>query len=122
MLVLTVPYDLGQATAAAREMLSRDRIPTAAFCFSDSIAYGIYAAARELGLTIPRDLSVVGYDNHPMSAVLAPRLTTFDWRSEWLVEKAVDMVVEAIGPRRPQRRRIVIEPDLQEGGSTAPPR
>ena len=66
------------------------------------------AAARELGLTIPDDLTVVGYDNHPMSAVLAPRLTTFDWRSEWLVEKAVDMVVEAIGPRRPQRRRFVI--------------
>jgi len=122
VLVLTAPYDLGQATAAAREMLSRDTIPTAAFCFSDSIAYGIYAAARELGLAIPRDLSVVGYDNHPMSAVLAPRLTTFDWRSEWLVAKAVDMVVEAIGRRRPQRRRFVIEPDLHEGGSTAPPR
>ena len=42
------------------------------FCFSDSIAYGIYAAARELGLAIPHDLSVIGYDNHPMSAVLAP--------------------------------------------------
>ena len=49
VLVLTAPYDLGQATAAAREMLSRDTIPTAAFCFSDSIAYGVYAAARELG-------------------------------------------------------------------------
>jgi DNA-binding LacI/PurR family transcriptional regulator len=57
-----------------------------------------------------------------MSAVLAPRLTTFDWRSEWLVSKAVEMVVEAIGPRRAQRRRFVIEPDLREGGSTAPPR
>ena len=56
-----------------------------------------------------------------MSAVLAPRLTTFDWRSEWLVEKAVDMVVEAIGPRRPQRRRIVIEPDIARGRLTAHP-
>ncbi|MGZ4255076.1 MAG: substrate-binding domain-containing protein, partial [Solirubrobacteraceae bacterium] len=122
VLVLTAPYELEQATAAAREMLSTDRTPTAVFCFSDSIAYGLYAAARELGLTIPRDLSVVGYDNHPMSAVLTPRLTTFDWRSKWLVENAVDMVVEAIGPRRAQRRRFVIEPDLHEGGSTGPPR
>ncbi|MGZ4217616.1 MAG: LacI family DNA-binding transcriptional regulator [Solirubrobacteraceae bacterium] len=122
VLVLTAPYELEQATAAAREMLSTDRTPTAVFCFSDSIAYGLYAAARELGLTIPRDLSVVGYDNHPMSAVLTPRLTTFDWRSKWLVGKAVDMVVEAIGPRRAQRRRFVIEPDLHEGGSTGPPR
>jgi LacI family transcriptional regulator len=122
VLVLSAPYELEQATAVAREMLRADEAPTAAFCFSDSIAYGIYAAARELGLTIPRDLSVVGYDNHPMSAVLAPRLTTFDWRAEWLVEKAVDMVVEAIGPQRPQRRRFVIEPYLHEGESTARPR
>jgi LacI family transcriptional regulator len=122
VLVLSAPYELEQSTAAAREMLSADEPPTAAFCFSDSIAYGIYAAARELGLTIPGDLSVVGYDNHPMSAVLAPRLTTFDWRAEWLVEKAVDMVLEAIGPQRPQRRRFVIEPYLHEGESTARPR
>jgi LacI family transcriptional regulator len=121
VLVLTAPYELEHATATAREMLTTEAIPTAAFCFSDSIAYGIYAAVRELGLTIPGDLSVIGYDNHPMSAVLAPRLTTFDWRSEWLVEKAVDMVLEAIGPSRPQRRRFVIEPDLYEGDSTAPP-
>lgn len=121
VLVLIAPYELEQATAAAREMLTTDGTPTAAFCFSDSIAYGVYAAVRELGLAIPRDLSVIGYDNHPMSAVLAPRLTTFDWRSEWLVEKAVDMVLEAIGPGRPQRRRLVIEPDLHEGESTARP-
>jgi LacI family transcriptional regulator len=103
-------------------MLAANVNRSAAFCFSDSIAYGIYAAARELDLAIPRDLSVIGYDNHPMSAVLAPPLTTFDWQSERLVEKAVGMVLAAIGGRRPQRRRVVIKPDLCEGGSTARPR
>jgi LacI family transcriptional regulator len=122
VLVLTAPYELEQATATAREMLAANVNRSAAFCFSDSIAYGIYAAARELDLAIPRDLSVIGYDNHPMSAVLAPPLTTFDWQSERLVEKAVGMVLAAIGGRRPQRRRVVIKPDLCEGGSTARPR
>jgi LacI family transcriptional regulator len=122
VLVLTAPYELKQATIAARTMLESDPGPTAVFCFSDSIAYGVYAAARELGLAIPRDLSVIGYDNHPMSAVLAPPLTTFDWHSERLVDDAVGMVLAAIDGHRPQRRRVVIEPDLCEGGSTASPR
>ncbi len=52
------------------------------FCFSDSIAYGVYAAARELGLRIPADLSVIGYDDHPVSILLAPPLTSFSWDSE----------------------------------------
>jgi LacI family transcriptional regulator len=91
------------------------------FCFSDSIAYGIYAAARELGLEIPRDLSVIGYDNSPISAVLSPRLTTFDWQSDRLVDKAVGLVLASIGGRRPRRRQVVIEPDLRKGESTARP-
>ncbi len=113
-------YELQQATAVAREALSSDRQPTAAFCFSDSIAYGVYAAARELGLTIPDDLSVIGYDDHPISSLLTPPLTSFDWNSDHLVEVAVGMTLAAIDGRR-ARRRVVIEPRLQSRGSTAPP-
>jgi LacI family transcriptional regulator len=113
-------YELQQATAVALEALSSDRQPTAAFCFSDSIAYGVYAAARELGLTIPDDLSVIGYDDHPISSLLTPPLTSFDWNSDHLVEVAVGMTLAAIDGRR-ARRRVVIEPRLQSRGSTAPP-
>ena len=85
-----------------------------------SIAYGVYAAARGLGLTIPDELSVIGYDNHPVSALLAPPLTTFDWDAERLVEEAVGMVLAAIDGRRARRRRAVIEPALRDRDSTAP--
>jgi LacI family transcriptional regulator len=119
VLVISAPYELEDATGVAREVLALRPRPTAVFCFSDSFAYGIYAAARELRLSIPRDLSVIGYDNHPISALLAPPLTTFDWQSERLVEEAVTMVLAAIGGRRLRRRRVVIEPDLCEGASTA---
>ena len=119
VLVISAPYELDEATAAAREVLSATERPSAAFCFSDSIAYGVYAAARELGLTIPGQLSVIGYDNHPISALMSPPLTTFDWQSERLAEEAVEMVLAAIGERRLRRRRVVIDPDLREGASTA---
>jgi LacI family transcriptional regulator len=81
----------------------------------------VYAAARELGLTIPDDLSVIGYDDHPISALLAPPLTSFDWNSDRLVDVAVGMTLAAIDGRR-GRRRLVIEPKLQSRGSTAAPR
>jgi DNA-binding LacI/PurR family transcriptional regulator len=118
-LVISAPYELDEATVAARDALSASDRPSAAFCFSDSIAYGVYAAARELGLAIPGELSVIGYDNHPISALLSPPLTTFDWQSERLAEEAVGMVLAAIGERRIRRRGVVIDPNLCEGASTA---
>jgi LacI family transcriptional regulator len=119
--VVSSGYELDRATEVAREVLTSEHRPTAAFCFSDSIAYGVYAAARELGLRIPEDLSVIGYDNHPVSAQLTPPLTTFEWDPERLVEAAVSMVLAAIDGRRVRRRRVMIEPALQARGSTARP-
>jgi LacI family transcriptional regulator len=120
VLVVSSPYELKQATAVAHEILSSGQRPTAAFCLSDSIAYGMYAAARDLGMTIPDDLSVIGYDDHPISALLTPPLTGFDWDSKKLIAVAVGMVLAAI-EGRPRRRRVRIEPVLRERASTAPP-
>jgi LacI family transcriptional regulator len=119
--VHSAPYELDDATGVAREVLSAASRPSAVFCFSDSIAYGVYAAARELELTIPDDLSLIGYDDHPISALLTPPLTSFDWDSERLAEVAVEMVLAAIEGRR-RRRRVMIEPVLRDRASTAQPK
>jgi len=117
--VVSTPYELDEATDVAREVLTAAHRPSAAFCFSDSIAYGVYAAARELKLRIPNDLSVIGYDDHPVSILLAPPLTSFSWDTERLVDVAVGMVLGAIDGHPRRRRRVVIEPDLRERASTA---
>ena len=52
--------------------------PTAIFCANDQMAAGCYEALRRLGLDIPTDISVVGYDNQPVSRILDPPLTTLD--------------------------------------------
>lgn len=62
--------------AAARELLSRPDRPTAIFTANDMQALGVYQAARDLGLSIPGDLSVVGYDDLPVVAWVDPPLTT----------------------------------------------
>jgi LacI family transcriptional regulator len=111
---------LTTATEVAREVLSKTDRPTALFCFADSIAYGAYAAARELGLRIPDEVSISGYDDHPMSALLTPALTTMDWNIERIVRAAVRLILAAI-EQKPYRRRTVQPPRLRERGSTGPP-
>lgn len=62
---------------AAKELLGRSDRPTALFCYNDRMAMGAYRAAAELGIDIPRDLSVVGFDNQEYLAEgLYPPLTT----------------------------------------------
>ena len=117
--VVSTRYELSEATDVARTIPTATPRPTAAFCFSDSIAYGVYAAARKLELGIPNDLSVIGYDDHPVSILLAPPLTSFSWDTEHLVEVAVGMVLAAIDGKPRRRRRMVIEPVLRERASTA---
>ena len=67
-------FDIEEATRAALNLLSGEGRPTAVFAVVDDVAFGVLAAARELGLSVPRDLSVIGVDDHDGSA--AAGLTT----------------------------------------------
>jgi LacI family transcriptional regulator len=117
--VVPSPQALGAATDVALDVLGGTPRPSAVFCFSDSIGYGVYAATRELGLAVPDDVSVAGFDNHPMSALLTPPLTSVDWDIEGIVHSAVRVMIGAIDGK-PRRRRIVCEPSLLERESTGP--
>jgi LacI family transcriptional regulator, galactose operon repressor len=118
--IVTSAHNLSAATTAARRVLrERDR-PTALFCFSDSIAYGAYAAAAELGLRIPEDVSVAGYDDHPVSGLLSPGLTTVGWEIGSIMRASVRMVVAAI-EGKPRRQRVIRPPALRGRASTSAP-
>ncbi|GAA0275584.1 LacI family DNA-binding transcriptional regulator [Cryptosporangium japonicum] len=113
--LVTSPHALAGATACAVTVLEPPDRPTAVFCFADSIAYGVYAAARQLGLEVPRDVSVMGYDSHPMSALLTPALTTVDWDLDGIVRQAASLAVEG----RTEHRRFVRSPRLWVRESTS---
>ncbi|WP_350350712.1 LacI family DNA-binding transcriptional regulator [Microbacterium sp. A8/3-1] len=76
-LVIAEPSETPGGYKAAIEVLSRPDRPTALFCYNDRMAMGAYRAAAELGLRIPTDLSIVGFDNQELIAEgLFPALTT----------------------------------------------
>ncbi|MBE1875973.1 LacI family DNA-binding transcriptional regulator [Myceligenerans pegani] len=102
-----IPYDASLVSSApsetlpgyelAREMLSRTDRPTALFCYNDRMAMGAYRAATELGLGIPKDLSIVGFDNQELIAAnLFPGLTTVALPHYEMGAWAVDTLVRLL--------------------------
>ena len=91
------PSEVHGGYDAARRMLGRRNRPTGLFCFNDRMAMGAYRAAAELGLAVPADLSVVGFDDQELIAAnLHPGLTTVALphykMGAWATETLIDAI------------------------------
>jgi LacI family transcriptional regulator len=89
-------YTYETALDAARKLLSLEERPTAIFAANDVTAKGIYQAAKEIGVRIPEDLSVVGFDNLRETAFMTPALTTVDQFMVQMGAIATEMIVKLI--------------------------
>lgn len=118
--IVPCPHDLTGATEVARELLTGDCRPTGILALADSMAFGVYAACKELGIRVPDELSLLGYDDQPMSQLLSPPLSTFHWPLDDLVADVVSRVTSAVDTNR-RVRRTTVEPTLIERGSVAAP-
>ena len=106
------------ARSRSRAISSRRRTgPTAIFALSDSVALGVYAACRELGLRIPEDVAVVGFDDQPVSRLLDPPLTSVRWHTDRIAEIAVRLAVGA-SEEAALARTAIVPPALHARGST----
>jgi len=95
--------------------------PTAIFAGSDLQALGLFEAARQLGLRIPQDLSVVGYDDLPIARWTGPPLTTVRQPLMEMAEAATRMVIAMRRGERPPNVRLDLATRLVIRQSTAPP-
>lgn len=84
--------------------LLRDRqpLPTALVCCNDLVAIGVYKALHELGLRIPEDISVVGFDGIELGEVLGPPLTTLSIFPRKIGERAAEMLLEVTSGKHPR--------------------
>jgi DNA-binding LacI/PurR family transcriptional regulator len=120
-LVVRTALTCEDGSAAALALLRRSPRPTAIFTSNDLQALGVYQAARMLGLSIPGDLSVVGFDDLPIAPLVDPPLTTVH---QPLVEMAVAATELALALGRGERAAqpcIEMATTLTVRASTAPP-
>ncbi len=113
-------FDFDDAARAAGELLDAGDPPTAIVCDDDILAGGVYLAARERGLRIPEDLSVVGFDDLPFAHVLSPPLTTVRADAERLGAVAFEALAAVMAGEEVAGQTLPVELVVRE--STAPPR
>ena len=96
-----------------KEMLKEKERPTAVFVENDTMAIGAYKAIAEEGLTIPDDISIVGFNDQPSAKYMVPSLTTVKLSTEYLASAAIDLVLENIDGSRPYKKKVVIPTKLK---------
>ncbi len=105
--------------ASVTRALDRDEA-TAVFAGADLIALGVIRHAQARGLNVPRDLSVVGFDDIPWSQMNTPALTTVEMPIEDMAGEAVEALIRRIDGNADPRRRIILDTSLIVRETTAP--
>ncbi|MBS0341406.1 MAG: LacI family DNA-binding transcriptional regulator [Proteobacteria bacterium] len=103
---------------AMHAILRTDSRPTAVFVCNDLMAIGALRAVHEGGLRVPDDISIIGFDDIDLAAYTSPPLTTVAQPKEHIGALAVDMLLERVGGRRREARKVMLQPELRVRAST----
>ncbi|MXP10297.1 LacI family DNA-binding transcriptional regulator [Altererythrobacter halimionae] len=117
-LVAKGAYTFESGKAAARALFDRDPRPTAIFACNDEMAAGALHVASERGIAVPRDLSLIGFDDSPTAAHMWPPLTTVSWPITRMANAAA---MKLIAPATPEAKPFKFDSSLVQRSSVAPP-
>lgn len=105
---------------AMQVLLKRRPRPTAVFVCNDLMAFGALAAAREAGVALPQQLSIVGFDDIDLAAFSAPPLTTVAQPKQQIGTVAAELLLDRVSNGRSDNRQMILDPELRIRASTAP--
>jgi DNA-binding LacI/PurR family transcriptional regulator len=120
--ILPGDYTEESGARAARELLAADQSPTAVLAGNDLCAHGLLDTLVRAGLTVPGDVSVVGYDDSEIAGFSFIDLTTIRQDAVQMAQLAVQAATERLDDGRTSDRDIVLDPTLVVRGTTGPPR
>jgi len=117
-------FSIQSGAAAAERLLRRAEPPTAIFCFNDEMAMGVLATARRLGIGVPDELSVVGFDDIRFAQHTVPPLTTIAQPTREIGEGTVRLLLRILsdGGAHVSAESMTLPHKLVIRGSTARPR
>lgn len=123
-LIVQGDYNFDEGFRAARRLLALPSPPTAIFGSNDEIAAGVLAAARSIGVNVPFDLSIAGFEDSPFSKQSWPALTTARQDTQEIARTAGRMLIEDVDrdESAPPPRNCGFVPSLVARGSTTPVR
>jgi LacI family transcriptional regulator len=120
-LVAEGTYETASGYAAANVLLDLADAPTAIFAANDNMAAGALRAARDRGLTVPVDLSVVGFDDADLATIVSPQLTTVRQPLAELGRTAVNLLTRMLERQRVETLRVELATKLVVRETTGPP-
>ena len=115
-------WRIPSGTEAAEQLLALPDPPTAIFGFNDNVAIGALHAARKRGLSVPDDLSVVGFDDTAPAVIVSPQLTSVRQPLAEMGRMGASLLVRLIEGQRVDAMRVELSTKLVVRESTAPPR
>ena len=115
-------FERAAGASAAAVLLSLPEPPTAIFAFNDAIAVGTMRAAHELGVRVPEELSVIGFDDIAYATMVGPMLTTVRQPLGELGRTAVNLLLRLLERPGSEPRQIELSTRLVVRDTTAPPR
>ncbi|MEP0522097.1 MAG: LacI family DNA-binding transcriptional regulator [Hyphomicrobiales bacterium] len=112
--------DAGQNSA--RQMLSQEIAPTAIVCANDAAAMGTIAALQDQGISVPENISVIGFDDIAFASIFSPPLTTISQQRKEIGRQATYLLLDLIKELPHQTKNVVVEHSLVQRASTAAPK
>lgn len=114
-------FSYASGLVAAEQLLASTPRPTAIIASSDQMTLASLAAAGRAGLSVPRDLSLISFDNTPIVRFSQPPLTAIDQPIAATVSRAVELLIETVKSGDKPRHVVTVSGELIERSSTAPP-
>ncbi|WP_170427203.1 LacI family DNA-binding transcriptional regulator [Ruegeria arenilitoris] len=94
--LIETPYEIENGASAFRDLMQRERPPTAILCGNDVLAVGALRQAQEMGLDVPGDVSITGFDDIELARIVSPALTTVHVPHREMGRKAAQQLIEMV--------------------------
>ncbi|CAM4218562.1 LacI family DNA-binding transcriptional regulator [Lederbergia lenta] len=106
-------FDIEDGRRVMNEIMTMEDKPTALFTGSDEVAAGIISEAKKLGLSVPEDMAVIGFDDQPIARVVEPQLTTIRQPIEEIGDMTIKVMLELLTNKEKMKKRLIYELPLK---------